>query len=416
MKIAGSNKINGKCPSKMKVYEDIESKVTVEFTKPMPEKTEDSPIVLFKDQNIFDENLYPGMKAEDFLLVIMNASQKDMLKFYGNDTICLDFTHGMNAYGFDLVTLLVLDDKREGFPAAFILSNRQDSTVLTLAFAAIKEHTCISPRVLMTDDSESFFNAWKTVFGIPEKRLLCTWHVDRSWRRSIARLITKKEMQVEAYKIVRSLLVETDEAAFDIMLKEALKMFDEKEEMKEFKMYFEQTYSKRSEVWAYCHRKCKNLNKNNSTILEEIPSLDSHVTDEEMIICEDRKVLEKEAHVDNLRATSTRTEISKEEFQKECMQLLNKVSPEQYDNILTLLKNNVDSSHLFPEANQEIVSRSLNMEPSNKKIDTEICFNKKEDFSENFNYIEKTYPRRMSKCINESGFDSKICIKINFWF
>ncbi|GFU74847.1 MULE domain-containing protein [Trichonephila clavipes] len=187
---------------------------------------EDSPIVLLKDQNIFDKNLYPGMKAKDFLLVIMNASQKDMLKFYGIDTICLDFTHGMNAYGFDLATLLVWDDKREGFPAAFILSNRQDSTALTLAFAAIKEHTCISPRVLMTDDSESFFNAWKTVFGIPEKRLLCTWHVDRNWRRSIARLITKKEMQVEAYKIVRSLLVETDEAAFDIMLKEALKMID----------------------------------------------------------------------------------------------------------------------------------------------------------------------------------------------
>ncbi|GFV24339.1 MULE domain-containing protein [Trichonephila clavipes] len=132
---------------------------------------------------------------------------------------------------------------REGFPAAFILSNRQDSTVLTLAFAAIKKHTCISPRVLMTDDSEYFFNAWKPVFGIPEKRLLCTWHVDRSWRRSISRLITKKEIQVEAYKTVRSLLVETDEAAFDIMLIEALKMFDEKEEMKGFKRYFEQTYN-----------------------------------------------------------------------------------------------------------------------------------------------------------------------------
>ncbi|GFY77282.1 uncharacterized protein TNIN_85641 [Trichonephila inaurata madagascariensis] len=363
---------------------------------------------------------------------------------------------------FDLATLLVLDDKREGFPAAFILSNRQDSTALTLAFAAIKEHTCISPRVLMTDDSESFYNAWKIVFGIPEKRLLCTWHVDRSWRRSISRLITKKEIQVEAYKIVRSLLVETDEAAFNIMLKEALKMFDEKEEMKEFKRYFELTYSKRSEVWAYCHRKClmkfvrdrvfdrlislekgkisskisqlrkrhkvgqhltslciqnneewsvsstrgkdiyivkrkvtcskectlmcrecnhclhnftctcidnavqwnmckhihficsQNLNKINSTILEERLSLDSRITDEEMIICENRKVLEKEAHVDNLRATSTRTEISKEEFQKECMQLINKASPEQYDNVLTLLRNTIDSSHLFPEAIQEL--------------------------------------------------------------
>ncbi|GFW47014.1 c2H2-type domain-containing protein [Trichonephila clavipes] len=33
MKIAGSNKINGNCPCKIKVYEDIETKVTVVFTK-----------------------------------------------------------------------------------------------------------------------------------------------------------------------------------------------------------------------------------------------------------------------------------------------------------------------------------------------------------------------------------------------
>ncbi|GFS35115.1 MULE domain-containing protein [Nephila pilipes] len=107
------------------------------------------------------------MKAEDCLLVIiMNSSQKDMLNFYGNDTICLDFMHGMNAYGFDMAT--VLDDKREGFPATFILKNRQDSKVLPLAFAAIKEHASISPKVLMTDNAESFYNAWKTIFGNPE--------------------------------------------------------------------------------------------------------------------------------------------------------------------------------------------------------------------------------------------------------
>ncbi|GFY74699.1 uncharacterized protein TNIN_261071 [Trichonephila inaurata madagascariensis] len=185
----------------------------------------------------------------------------------------------------------------------------------------------------------------------------CTWHVDRSWRHSISRLITKKEIQVEAHKIVRSLLVETDEAAFDIMLKEALMMFDEKEEMKEFKRYFEQTYSKRSEVWAYCHRKWYGINTN-MHIESMHKTIKLRLTDEEMIICENRKVLEKEAHVDNLRATSTRTEISKEEFQKECMQLINKASPEQYDNVLTLLRNTIDSLHLFPEAIQEIVSRT----------------------------------------------------------
>ncbi|GFY76509.1 hypothetical protein TNIN_344931, partial [Trichonephila inaurata madagascariensis] len=44
------------------------------------------------------------------------------------------------------------------------------------------------------------------------------------------------------------------------MLKEALKMFDEKDDRTEFKRYFEQTYSKRSEAWAYCHMKWYGVN------------------------------------------------------------------------------------------------------------------------------------------------------------
>ncbi|GFT69204.1 MULE domain-containing protein [Nephila pilipes] len=166
-----------------------------------------------------------------------------MLSFYSNDIICLDFTHGMNAYGFDLATILVLDDKREGFPAAFILSNRQDSKSLSVAFAAIKEHVSISPKVMMTDDTESFLNAWRTVFGVPEKRPLCTWHVDRSWR-SIVKLIKKPENQIQAYKVVRCLLMETEEEAFYIMLQEALKNFNETDEFREFNNYFEHVYCK----------------------------------------------------------------------------------------------------------------------------------------------------------------------------
>ncbi|GFT79675.1 hypothetical protein NPIL_229361 [Nephila pilipes] len=93
-----------------------------------------------------------------------------MLNVYGNDTICLDFTQGMNAYGFDLATVLVLDDKREGFPAAFILSNWQDSKVLSLAFVALMEYVSISPKVLMMDDTESFSIAWRTAVGVLGKK------------------------------------------------------------------------------------------------------------------------------------------------------------------------------------------------------------------------------------------------------
>ncbi|GFU44873.1 hypothetical protein NPIL_604871 [Nephila pilipes] len=105
-----------------------------------------------------------------------SSSQRDMLNFYGNDTICLDFTHGMNAHGFDLGTVLVLDDKRDGFLAAFILSNWQDSKALSLAFAAIKEHVSDKgscPKVLMTNDTESFSNAWRIVFWHSRKKDCC---------------------------------------------------------------------------------------------------------------------------------------------------------------------------------------------------------------------------------------------------
>ncbi|GFS52659.1 uncharacterized protein NPIL_356961 [Nephila pilipes] len=602
IKMAGSNKINGNCPSKMKVCEGNENQVYVEFTKThlghgkdlgrmqitREEKDElarklekkipieiildgirdsfidrlerihlvtrkdllnlkaeysissegimdtndvlsvgkwvhslqgreDSPVILFKDQNTYDEVLYPGLKSEDFLLVIMNRCQREMLSFYGNDTICLDFTHGMNAYGFDLATILVLDDKREGFPAAFILSNRQDSKALSVAFAAIKEHVSISPKVMMTDDTESFLNAWRTVFGVPEKRLLYTWHVDRSWRRSIVKLIKKPENQIQAYKVVRCLLMETEEEAFYIRLQEALKIFNETDEFRAFKNYFEHVYCKRTEAWAYCHRKwlgintnmhiesmhrtikyvyllgikvkrldralfylmkfvrdrvfdrliclekgkisskiaqlrkrhkvgqeltslcirkneeewsvastksneiyivkknvacsegctlmckeckqclhnftctcidnaiqwnmCKhihyicsrNLNEINSAVPED-EGLSVHspiVDEEEMVICEDRKFLEKATLVDNLRATATRKTTSKEEFQKKCTELINTISPELYDNVLSFLQNASDSSHFLSQANQEAVPKNLNKEPPNKKIKTQ---------------------------------------------
>lgn len=53
----------------------------------------------------------------------MNDAQLEILMKFGNDSISIDETHELNAYHFQLYTILVL---RQGIPACFLFSNRGD--------------------------------------------------------------------------------------------------------------------------------------------------------------------------------------------------------------------------------------------------------------------------------------------------
>ena len=69
----------------------------------------------------------------------------------------------------------------------------------------------------MTDDAEQFYNAWVQVFGGNPNKLLCSWHVDRAWRKNLY-LITEKELQISVYHNLRILLEETDVTMFEFLL------------------------------------------------------------------------------------------------------------------------------------------------------------------------------------------------------
>jgi len=89
---------------------------------------------------------------------------------------------------------------REGFPCAFMISNRIDEAVLTIFYSKIKS---------LSDISESFFNVWIVEMKRPKHRLYCTWHVDRAWRKNLVK-IKFKDKQCETYKLLRTLLHEQD--------------------------------------------------------------------------------------------------------------------------------------------------------------------------------------------------------------
>jgi len=217
--------------------------------------------IYYKQQDEIDQK-FLNLKKDDFLLIIMNNYQQLMLEKYGYDIICIDETHGMNSYHFNLTTLLVLDDIREGFPCAFMISNRIDEAVLKIFYSKIKSSTGqLQPNVFMSDMAESFFNAWIVEMKRPKHRLYCTWHVDRAWRKNLVK-IKSKDKQCETYKLLRTLLHEQDTKAFERIFEEAINQLSADDDTIDFANYFVNNYGTCVESWAYCHRLHTGINTN----------------------------------------------------------------------------------------------------------------------------------------------------------
>ena len=131
---------------------------------------EEMCVLFYKPQDTISEN-HPQLKSEDFMLIIMNKPQCNILLKYGNDCICIDGTHGMNSYNLELLTILVLDDMRQGFPCAFCVTNRTDKETSRIFFSYIEKWTgTISCSVFMSDMAGSFYNAWMEIMNVPKLR------------------------------------------------------------------------------------------------------------------------------------------------------------------------------------------------------------------------------------------------------
>uniref|UniRef100_A0A1X7VQF6 ZSWIM1/3 RNaseH-like domain-containing protein n=1 Tax=Amphimedon queenslandica TaxID=400682 RepID=A0A1X7VQF6_AMPQE len=90
-------------------------------------------ILAFKPQGEFVEEI-DDIPKECFLPCIQSEFQRDMMKQFGNDVICIDETHSSNIFNFLLITVMVIDSYGEGVPVALAISSKEDSCTLTQFF------------------------------------------------------------------------------------------------------------------------------------------------------------------------------------------------------------------------------------------------------------------------------------------
>ena len=122
--------------------------------------------------------------------------------------------------------------------------------------------TCgdVQTEYFMSDDADAYHNAWPSIFTKPVRKLLCSWHVDRSWRRKLNELIKDKDQQVEVYAALKSLQNEPSECKFRRSLQQFLAWL--KGISKPMVSYFEKEYVSRPREWATCFREGTPANTN----------------------------------------------------------------------------------------------------------------------------------------------------------
>jgi len=207
---------------------------------------------------------YFPLDINDFMLIILTETQKEVLKKFGSGKLCIDSTHGTNQYNFNLTTIVVIDEFGEGYPAAFCISTKIDEVHMTVFFSKIKEAIdCFAPNVFMSDDAPAFWNAWiKTMYPIPKFHLLCKWHIDNNWRKNLKKIAGPQTVKAYIYKTLRVLLEEPNETQFETLLDSFLCKLKEEPALHNFKAYFVNHYVNRKKLWAACYRHQVMLNTN----------------------------------------------------------------------------------------------------------------------------------------------------------
>ena len=224
----------------------------------------ENPVIIYKQQGQKQPDSIDDLSDEDFIIGLQTPFQRDMLTKFGSTAVCMDSTHGTNVYDFFLITILVLDEFGEGIPVCWFISNREDSAAIRQGLLKLKDRCGdIHTNTFMSDDAENFYNAWQGVFTtVHTKKLICAWHIDRSWKKGIQRHISGQAKQEEVYHCLRALLNEGDEASFRQRLQQFVSWLSTMEEVSSFSEYFQREYIKRVEQWAPCYRITSVVNTN----------------------------------------------------------------------------------------------------------------------------------------------------------
>ncbi|KAK7582668.1 hypothetical protein V9T40_014113 [Parthenolecanium corni] len=210
-----------------------------------------------------------GSWENTFILGFQNDRMLEVMKEGVNKTVCIDGTHGTNAYKFELINFVVPDRMGRGYPVVHFITNRKDEETYTLMFQHLKlKNPNLDLFCVITDDETALINGLKNVFNnINFRHILCQWHVRRAWISNINKCLDK-DLQDKLVIFLDQLLYVRNRQEFLTTENEFISVYGSNEKTRKFVTYYETHYKNRKEEWALAYRNFAHDNVNTNMFVE----------------------------------------------------------------------------------------------------------------------------------------------------
>ena len=222
----------------------------------------ENPILYYNLQG--EKSDYVDIEDEDFIIIIQTEAQKKLLQKFGKNGVCADATHGTTGYDFMLSTLLVIDEFGHGQPAAWCLATHETEEFLKIFFDKVVENSGeTKPRWFMSDLAPQYYNAFCNANNCHgSKRLACSWHVDKAWKKALNEKVGNIPLEAELYLKLKTIQQITNrnlfESTFQAFVDQTLATIP----TKSFGEYMAKNWINNRQEWSFCYRVGDGINTN----------------------------------------------------------------------------------------------------------------------------------------------------------
>ncbi|KAK3931041.1 DNA-binding protein Ikaros [Frankliniella fusca] len=158
-----------------------------------------NPVLLYKPYGAVtvhgppDIDQLPNSK-DLFMLRIQTERQLELFKKHCGKIVILDETHGTNQYKYQLLTVMVVDENRRGWPVAHFITSKSDGDTLAPFFKCLKSRAGenVAVNCVITDDDPALRKGMSKGFCANLKHILSKWHLFKNFKENLRSKATRE--------------------------------------------------------------------------------------------------------------------------------------------------------------------------------------------------------------------------------